>query len=149
MGRSVSYLNNAEFVLYFPFESYRDENGEYDADIDSMNWDDTMECLKAEITKRLPSYSEVDKWDNRETRIFLENNLCSIGISEYCGLVSLSVAPRDLDGYDDTWQPQFAARHAAQIRPILEKCLDELGLKRLNKIGTFSNGESVFNLAKV
>jgi hypothetical protein len=141
MGRSVNYLDNAEVVLYFPFD-YSD-----DVEMDNMNWDDMVENLKCEIKAKLPSYYEVkDKWGNRETRIILENNLCSIGISEYCGLVSLSVAPRENDY--DTWHESFAIRHTNQIESTLEKVLHDLGLKNLHKIGQFSNGEAVFELAK-
>jgi hypothetical protein len=141
MGRSVNYLDNAEVVLYFPFE-YSDE-----PEMDNMNWDDMEQNLKCEIKAKLPSYYDVkDKWGNRETKIILENNLCSIGISEYCGLVSLSVAPRNNEY--DAWHESFALRHANQIKGTLERMLHDLGLKNLHKVGTFSNGEAVFELAK-
>jgi len=146
MGRSVNYLDNAEVVLYFPFEGGQDENGNYDEFCAELEWDDIKENLISEIKAKLPSYYEVDKWGNRETRIILENSLCSIGISEYCGLVSLSVAPRQNDY--DAWHESFAVRHANQIESTLEKVLCELGLKNLRKVGTFSNGEAVFELAK-
>ena len=146
MGRSVNYLDNAEIVLFFPFEGGQDENGNYDEFCAELEWDDIKENLISEIKAKLPSYYEVDKWGNRETRIILENSLCSIGISEYCGLVSLSVAPRQNDY--DAWHESFAVRHANQIESTLEKVLCELGLKNLRKVGTFSNGEAVFELAK-
>ena len=147
MGRSVNYLDNAEVVLYFPIENEYNEAGEFDEDLSQMEWDDTVRNLQCEIRARLPSYYDVkDKWGNRETRIILENNLCSIGISEYCGLVSLSVAPKNNEY--DAWHESFALRHARQIEGTLEKVLCELGLKNLRKVGTFSNGEAVFELAK-
>lgn len=145
MGRSVSYLDNAEVVLYFPFENEYNEAGEYDEFLSQLNWDDTVTNLQAEIKAKLPSYYEVDKWGNRETKIILENNLCSIGISEYCGLVSLSVAPTNNEY--DSWHEQFAKRHANQIKGTLEKVLKELSLTNLRKIGTFSNGELVYQKA--
>jgi hypothetical protein len=141
MGRSVNYLDNAEVVLYFPFD-YSD-----DVEMDNMNWDDMVENLKYEIKAKLPSYYIVnDKWGNRETRIILENSYCSIGISEYCGLVSLSVAPRENDYVN--YSESLAKHHANQIKGTLEKVLHDLGLKNLHKVGTFSNGEAVFELAK-
>jgi hypothetical protein len=147
MGRSVIYLDNAEVVLYFPIENEYNEAGEFDEDLSQMIWDDMIDNLTCEIKKRLPSYYEVkDKWGNRETRIILENSLCSIGISEYCGLVSLSVAPRENES--DEWHERFAIRHANNIKNTLEKVLSDLGLKNLHKVGTFSNGEAVFELAK-
>jgi hypothetical protein len=147
MGRSVSYLNNAVIVLYFPFEGNESNDaGEYDEFLSQMNWDDMIDSLQCAIKRKLPSYYETDKWGNRETRIILENNLCSIGISEYCGLCSLSVAPKN-NICDESWGEEFALHHAGQIEKTLRKVLDDLGLKRLNKMGTFSNGEAVFQKA--
>ena len=146
MGRSVNYLDNAEVVLYFPIENEYNEAGEFDEDLSQMEWDDTVRNLQCEIRARLPSYYDVkDKWGNRETRIILETNLCSIGISEYCGLVSLSVAPRNNDY--DAWHEIFALRHANQIQGTLEKVLNDLGLTNLRKVGTASNGEAFFQKA--
>ena len=147
MGRSVNYLDNSEVVLYFPLDNEYNEEGEFDEFLSEMNWDDIIDNLCYEIKAKLPSYYDVkDKWGNRETRIILENNLCSIGISEYCGLVSLSVAPKNNEY--DAWHESFALRHVRQIEGTLEKVLCELGLKNLHKVGTFSNGEAVFELAK-
>lgn len=146
MGRSVNYLNNAEYVLYFPFECGEDENGQYDDDFARMCWDDLKMNLQYTIKARLKSYRISDKWDNRETKIILENDLCIIGISEYCDLVSLSVAVKDNE-YDN-WHENFAKRHAEQIKGTLEKAIDYLGLKRLGKVGTFSNGEAFFKTVK-
>jgi hypothetical protein len=138
MGRSVNYLNNAEVVLYFPFENEYFENGEYNEYLSQMNWDDMVINISAEIRAKLPSYYKVDKWDNRETKIILENNLCVIGISEYCGLVSLSVAPRDSDNLDSfsTFRDNFAVSHANQIEKTLRKILEDLGLTNLRKVGS-------------
>ena len=100
MGRSVSYLDNAEVVIYFPIENELNEQGECDDFLSQLNWDDLVSNLQCEIKAKLPSYSVCkNKWDNRETRIILENDLCNIGISEYCGLVSLSVAPKNETNY--------------------------------------------------
>ena len=147
MGRSVSYLNNAVIVLYFPFEGNEsNEAGEYDEFLSQMNWDDMIDSLQCAIKRKLPSYYPTDKWGGREERIILENSLVSIAISEYCGLCSLSVAPKNNEY--DAWHESFALRHARQIEGTLEKVLCELGLKNLRKVGTFSNGEAVFELAK-
>lgn len=141
MGRSVSYLNNAEYVFYFPTPEYQDEEGQYDESLGQMAWDDMMADLKAEIKAKLPSYNECNKWEGREDHIILRNNLCNIAISEYCGLCSLSIAVRSNDYWDNS---HFASHHAGHIRKTLEKILSDLGLTRLEKVGTFSNGESVY-----
>jgi hypothetical protein len=143
MGRSVNYLDNAEVVLYFPFEDDKNEAGDYDEDLASIFWDDMVTNLQYEIKAKLPSYEIVNgKWDNSETRIILENSLCIIGIGEYCGLVSLSVAPKYSSYYES--QQNLALHHAGQIKGTLEKVLHDLGLTNLRKVGTFSNGEAVF-----
>ena len=152
MGRSVNYLDNAEVVLYFPIENEYNEEGKFDEFLSQMNWDDMIDNLTYAIKAKLPSYYVVkDKWGNRETRIILENNLCSIGISEYCSLVSLSVAPRSETNYygsEGQYKENFAIHHANQIEGTLEKVLHDLGLKNLHKIATASNGEAFFELAK-
>lgn len=151
MGRSVDYLNNAKVVIYFPTPEAYDEDGQYNEDIGQMNWDDLIYSLEAEIQAKLPSYEiEKGKWDGRETKIILSNRLCNIGISEYCGLVSLSVAPKDIDyGYSDqAYHEHFAIRHAEQIENTLQRIVDDVtGDNRLKKMGTFSNGEAIFEKA--
>ena len=145
MGRSVSYLNHAKTVIYFTADwlSGYDEKGEYDEDIASINWEDFFYNLNAEIKRKLKSYVSVDKYDGKENSVFLENDLCKIGISEYCGSYSLSVAPiysdyANLEG--------LAIRHAEQIENTLIKCLKECGAVVLNRIGTFSNGCNVYEV---
>lgn len=146
MGRSVNYLNNAEVVIYFLTPESNNEDGEYDGFLSQLNWDDLVDNLTAKIKAKLPSYTiEKNKWGNNETRIILSNNLCDIGISEYCGLVSLSVAPLN-NSYNIS--ESLAIHHANQIEKTLQKIVDDLTGQRLNKIGTFSNGEAVFKLAK-
>jgi len=141
MGRSVSHLSNAEYVLYFPSPEGLEEDGSYNEAIDQFNWDDMIKNLKAEISAKFPSYNECSEWEGREDHIILKNYLCNIAISEYCGLVALSIAPRSNDYWDNE---AFAGRHARQIRATLEKILTDLGLTQLSKVGTFSNGESVY-----
>ena len=146
MGRSVNYLNNAEVVIYFSFDNDGDES-DYPAD---LAWDDLIDNLVFSIQKRLPSYEVCkNEWDNNETRIILQNRLCNIGISEYCGLVSLSVAPRNSDNLDsfDTFRDNFAVRHAKQIKHTLEGIVDLHTASRLNRVGTFSNGTGAFESA--
>ena len=140
MGRSVDYLNNAEVIIYFNLEI---EEG------DDFTWDDTVANLKACIQKKLPSYDEADGWDGRETNIILQNRLCNIGISEYCGLVSLSVAPRNSDNLDTwaTFRENFAISHAKSIEKTLQKIVDYCTGSRLIRTGTFSTGTGVFERA--
>lgn len=136
MGRSVNYLDNASEVIYFIAEGIDDE------------WEgkDFQDNLINEICCKCKSYAESEKWDNNETKIILENSLCVIDISEYCGTYSLSIAPSYNDY--DTYIENFAKHHASQIRKTLEKCLIDCGAVVLNRVGTFSNGEGVYEYKK-
>jgi hypothetical protein len=153
MGRSVNYLDNAETVIYFTADWLNevDEKGNYDEFLSQLNWEDFERNLKSAITGKLKSYSSCEDWDNRETKIILRNELCNIGISEYCGLYSLSVAPIDYDGYYpcEVAKINFSKNHAWQIKKTLCKVLQNLGCEVLNRVGTFSNGCGVFEKAKV
>jgi len=138
MGRSVNYLSNADLVLYFDGSFLENE----------FDWEDFKSNLIYKIKKKLKSYNECDKWDGNETRIFLENELAEIGLSEYCGLCSLSVRVRD-DDYDEYFKEGIAKRHIKQIEKSLVKCLENTGVEILNRLGTFSNGCGVFEKANV
>jgi len=152
MGRSVDYLSNAEYVIYFKADwiNAEDEEGEYDEFLSQLNWDDFKENLTSSICHKLKSYYEIEEWDGRETKIFLKNELAVIGISEYCGLYSLSIRARDDEfyGYRDGYKENLGKHHCQQVRKTLEKCLIGSGADLLNRIGTFSNGVGVFEKAK-
>ena len=131
MGRSVDYLSNATKVWYCnptPMEFHED-------------WEDFMDNLIESLTYAFPSLHEPsrDRWDGRETKIILENANVEFGLSEYCGLVSLSVRPRE---DMDTWTPALAERWINQVtHKITEVIKAYNGLKR---VGGFSNGESIY-----
>jgi len=151
MGRSVNYLSNAEVVIYFSDDAMSgfDADGNFNADEAQLNWDDFYYNLKEDIKSKLKSYVKCEKWDHNEVSIFLENDLCQIAISEYCGLYSLSVRAIEQDYYADDNRLNFAKHHAKQIEKSLVKILNNLGCTVLSKLGTFSNGETVFEKASV
>jgi len=152
MGRSVDYLSHAEYVIYFKADwmNEQDDNGEYDEVLSEMNWGDFKGNLISNICSKLKSYYEVDEWDGREVWIFLKNELAEIGLSEYCGLYSLSIRARDDEFYNsyEKVKEGLAKAHCKKVRKSLEKALKDCGVDILNKIGTFSNGEAVYKLAK-
>lgn len=83
------------------------------------------------------------RWDGRETAIIAENKLCEIGISEYCGLVSVSIRVIQ-DNYSYRYEA-LAVRWINQMWPIIQSKLNEVyGSKVLRKIGAFSNGEGIY-----
>lgn len=113
MSRSVDCLTGAQIVVY-----------KY---IYIVDW----------LRVSAPSLQECQRRDSRETAIILENGLCEIGMSEYCGLVSISIRPKE-EGNDYSNITGIATKWIESIRPKFEKIGD------LVKIGTFSNGEATF-----
>ena len=129
MGRSVDYLSNASRIYYVPFEC---EEGEED-----FAWDDFEDNLTYGLKTKFKSLDKCKKWDGRETRIFLENNLAEVGISEYCGLVSISIRPKDgVESLGENWIDKISTNFEQVIK---ENCGETY-----RKVGSFSNGEGVF-----
>lgn len=131
MGRSVSYATGAKQVVYADADGIEDS--------DDFSWH--LESMQEEGERRFPSMSKCDKWLGREDHAVLENNLAYIGVSEYCGLVSVWVVPKtDCYGNDNGLAINWASR--INLGPLAE-CFGT----RLNRLGTFSNGEGVYQRA--
>lgn len=136
MGRSVDHLSNATEIMFLPFETEDEFTSQED-----WNW------FKDDITERLieiaPSLTQVTRrWNSNEVRIILENDLVEVGLSEYCGLASVSIRPNE---NRRNTKEALANKWISQIWPKFIKMYDKT---RLNKIGTFSNGEGVYELIK-
>ena len=148
MGRSVDYLNNAERVNYFQWPTLwvYDEDTDTDVETDEL-WDatDVIEDIVETITSNYPGFDRCKRWDGRETQIILEGYGLEIGLSEYCGLATLSVrVDQSVLDYCDT-DEEADAEYQKCIAWINENW-DEAA-KHWNqyaKIGTFSNGEGVY-----
>jgi len=121
MGRSVSVPYGAVAVVYQDV-SYMEE---------SFEWDDYVEDLTYRLKEMYPSLVESSRWFEREERVILENNHALFVLSEYCGLASLSIVPLEESNLAEYW--------CEQVAPKFEK---EFGQYR--KVGTFSNGEAVY-----
>lgn len=141
MGRSVDYANNAEFVLFMPFE-YEDE---FDA---QWEWENFKEDLEYFLPSLFPSLEKCDKWEGNECHGFLENAFGRFYLSEYCGLVSLSFALRE-SAYGNDWygDPDISGLGAAWAEKAEAKLRKAYGSALYNKVGTFSNGEAVYERA--
>ena len=124
MGRSVSYANGSVAVCYNDVSDFED----------SWEWDDFIEYIKESAKSAFPSLDDCAQWLGREDHAILENSHCFIGISEYCGLAAIWLVPKDSGD-----RPELAESWCAQVTPKFNKTFGEL-----RKIGTFSNGESVF-----
>lgn len=122
MGRSVNYLSNSFAVVFF---SNHEEENEY-----------IVEDIQQSIMSDYPEFWEVSKWEGNEGHIILQSHTVEIGLSEYCGLFSLSIRVREgLDEQEEKEAHEWLTVHASKI-------LDPYN--EMRRIGTFSNGESIF-----
>lgn len=132
MGRSVSTPRNTWHTCY----AVLDEDGHDD-------WSWLCRDFQREVNKAFPSMWDCDEWIGREDHALLENQFAYVGVSEYCGLVAMWVAEKELDwrdehltGLRDRWLRQIAQRFSK----VAERCFGQA----LRHQGTFSNGEAFF-----
>lgn len=149
MGRSVDYLSNAMYKTFL--HNVTDEDDSVDEFIARENWQWFKDGLTELLNEVCPSLDILTgknvRWDGRETQIIAENNLCEIGLSEYCGLVSVSIRVIQ-DDYVWKYEP-LAVRWIHQMWPKIEaKMLERYGSSMLRKVGSFSNGEGVYEQVK-
>jgi len=125
MGRSVSTPPNCEAVAYqhMDFE-------------DEIDWEMFVEDIRFIATSLWPSLDETDEWVGREDHALLENQHCYIGVSEYCGLIAIWLQVKE-DMNND--HPELSRHWCGQISKRFVETFGEL-----RKVGTFSNGEAVF-----
>lgn len=146
MGRSVSYGTGSVEVCYRDVSDfgYIDENGkrmdEYDEVNGQWEWDCFVEDVVETSLAYWPSLTPSKEWLGNEDRVLVENNHCYIGVSEYCGLASIWLVPKT-EGSDWSYEDTsgLAINWCNQIGPKFNALFGELV-----KVGTFSNGESVY-----
>ena len=142
MGRSVNVPSRAVAVIYFSV----------DAEEDEWFWDDLVGNLSEVLTSEDDAFESADHWIGDEGRVILENRVVCVVLSEYCGLCSLAFVPVD-EPDEDIWEPirsrweDFVAEWAGNFSGRLLKILPGIGIEPLRKVGTFSNGESVYERA--
>lgn len=134
MGRGVETIG--ENALYFDVcEMMQDDSWDR-----YWEWDDLIENLQSNLRKAFPSFTDSDIWAGypyRENKGILQNDHVIVYISEYCGCGAISVVIAD----DEC--PVLADHWLAQIWEHFTKIVGE-NVDLLTKLGTFSNGESVF-----
>ncbi|MCX8073008.1 MAG: hypothetical protein N3C12_11220 [Candidatus Binatia bacterium] len=107
-------------------------------------WDYYIKDFQSQMQEVFASLQTCDKWIGREDRALLENAFCYIGVSEYMGLVSMWVVPKDATYYSapgfevlrDHWIDQIGQR----FYEVAHTCFGE----PLKKLGHMSNGEVVY-----
>src|SRR5690606_18697904 len=87
-----------------------------------------------------PSFTEADSWIGQESHVIAENAHSIIAVSEYCGMVSISLG----SNYDrqEYWRDHSPGLGKHWREQVSEKFLGTFS--ELTKVGTFSNGESVY-----
>lgn len=135
MGRSVSTPSEARVVCY------RDVS-----EFDSFDWSDFIEDLRETCKSQWKPFADCDEWIGGEDHALVENELCYVGISEYCGLAAIWISSKCEECRDSDYGPQPNANLCdSYIDKIAPKFCEFFG--ELNKIGTGSNGEAFFEKA--
>lgn len=158
MGRSVMTLDGDSTVAYQTFEPshYCDEHevfnsecqcevdcGAYCSHEDEFEW--FVDDVRARVAELWPSLTEADRWIGNEVHVVAENAHSVVAVAEYGGLVSISLGSNyDRGEYWRDPEPTLGAHWRSQIS---ERFLTEFS--EYDKIGTFSNGESVYTKREV
>lgn len=82
MSRSVAVPSDALVVAYAAFECD-------DADEARFEFSACLNDAQNYIRERHRGYTLADRWFGGECRVIAENSQTVIGVSEYCGLVSV------------------------------------------------------------
>ena len=173
MGRSVSTPNNTALVEYLHLEQdryYCHDCGEtfnetslaeqacghthytcphcgsmdFSEQDSQLLYDDFNEGLETLLKEAFPSLEPVTKWLGREDKAILENAYAYFGWSEYCGLVAVWVAAKEKDWNASGAWYAMRDKWIASIEKKFAKTVAKAWGTPLTKLGTFSNGEAVF-----
>lgn len=129
MGRSVSTHRDAVATVFLHIEDMQDRD----------DWDMFVEDLQDNVlAPKYPSMRKCDRWSGREDHVIMENSQVEVSVSEYCGCIAICLAPTYPD---DPMSAGQAANMAAAFERRLNKMFKSCAM---TKMGTFSNGESVY-----
>lgn len=132
MGRSVSCPPDAVITEYLQVDIN-----------DSDEWDEFIDDLREVVKERYPSFWDVDKWIGREDRAILANDHSYIGVSYYCDIVCVWGVVRPY-ATNESLSKHWLESIVGNFNKHLTKRYKG---NKLNRIGTFSNGEGVFEVA--
>lgn len=144
MGRSVSVPGNAALVAYdrWQTEWTEEEIAEVIEELGydpsqyewcmEQEWKDYLDWVEETAMRSWPSLQPVDEWQG-EFHVLLENSMGKLGVSEYMGVVAICFIPNPDNNFSQSWATK-----------ILHTFHREFG--SMIKLGTFSNGESVYTL---
>lgn len=137
MGRSISYLSGAQQVAYFQCPRFIVDGETEEGYFDFFDFNDMVEDIQHMLSETFPSLEPCDRWEGDENYVILENKIAQVAISEYCGGCSLSVSAIDGNPLGE----RFA--RSIKFMDAVEKMFDVY-----QKVGSFSNGEGVFERRK-
>lgn len=101
MSRGVSYATGSCAVTYYDVSWMGQlDNGDFDSDLNHIHFYDFLGYLKENLKKEYPSLVDCDEWLSNEDHVILENYFVQVGVSEYCGMLSLWMVEQDMNqGY--------------------------------------------------
>ena len=151
MGRSVSTHPYAIATVFLDENAVTDDGN---ITHDQYAWDNFLDDLRNTLTgdygvdsgllvndkpfTGFDGYESVLRWEGRENQVILQGELTEISVSRYGGIAAICLAPLD----PDEPSHRHACEHAAPYFNALLKAAYPKSF--LNKVGTFSNGESVY-----
>lgn len=152
MGRSVSFASGSVAIAYqVPELTYTDDEGVEHYD-ESYLWDDYKENLQYQIENIFPSMKPCEVWLDREDLAIMENSHAFIGVSEYCGMVSIWLKPKYANyiwlNSEECIPDAIASRHNNAARYWCNQVKDKFmkTFNQYNKMGTASNGCSFYQV---
>lgn len=133
MGRSVSNLHGAQHTTFIHLEEGYEE--EFQDILDEVRY----AAIEAGIYK-------ANSWEGNEDHIIAQGDNIDVAISEYCGLVCISIRDNaeDEETDEDEFTEQEKERIASKAQAIADKISKMYSGSSLRRIGTFSNGESIY-----
>lgn len=163
MGRGVSTPAHAIHVVHFDLSwigqaQEVDDNGDlmyddndqpvwvYDELMGQHDWLDWVQYgVKDPLQNKFKSLYEVDKWIGREDHAILANDHCYMGVSSYVQVAAVWVVNWHVynDAYGSYWASEMALAQAWCER--IGKSFRTVLKPDLVKVGTFSNGVSVYS----
>lgn len=108
----------------------------------SEEFGDYLDHLTSCLREAYPSLSKDEIWLSNEDHALLSNDYAYFGVSEYCDLVAVWCAPKELEadavGRQEGW--------LNQIETTFDKVVSRVFGEDLCKMGTMSNGVGVFRV---
>ena len=132
MGRSVSYPQDSAAVCFTTFDPFDHTNA-----VDE--WEQYVENLRVKAQRTWPSMGACDIWLDREDNAILENAHAYIGVSEYCGVVSIWLVSKADEMCCYPREAALADGWCTRVSNNFKAVFTDLEL-----VGRASNGEAVF-----